>query len=296
MRVLISGASGLVGTELYRQLKAAGHEPLKLVRRKAKAADEISWNPARLELNPEVMESIDAVVNLAGATTGRIPWTKKYKREIVNSRINSTKTLVNAINAAKKAPGVMVSGSASGYYGEGGNLWLSEESPKGEGFLSDLANSWELEAQKARTRVVLARTTLVMSRKLGALGKLVPLIKLFVGGPIGSGKQFWAWINLVDEAAAIIHLINTPSARGPFNLSAPEPATCAQMIHALGKELGRPTWLRVPSWAMNAFLGEAARELLLVSQKMTATKLLASGFRFKYPDLESSVRWVLSKE
>ena len=296
MRVLISGASGLVGTELYSQLKAAGHEPLKLVRRKAKASDEISWNPAALELDVDVMESIDAVVNLAGATTGRIPWTRNYKQQIVDSRINSTKTLVAAINNAKNPPKVLVSGSASGFYGEGGDSWLSEESPKGEGLLSDLANDWELEAHKARTRVVLVRTTLVMSRRLGALGKLLPIIKLGLGGSLGTGKQWWAWINLVDEAAAIIHLINTSSAHGPFNLTAPEPATCEQMIKSLGSKLGRPTWLRVPVWAMNAFIGEAARELLLVSQKMTANKLLASGFRFKYPDLESSVRWVVTKD
>ena len=296
MRVLISGASGLVGTELYAQLKAAGHEPLKLVRRKAKASDEISWNPARLELDPEVMESIDAVVNLAGATTGRIPWTKNYKKQIVDSRINSTKTVVAAINSAKNPPKVLVSGSASGFYGEGGSAWLSETSPKGEGFLSDLANNWEIEASKARNRVVLVRTTLVMSRRLGALGKLLPIIKLGIGGALGSGKQFWAWINLVDEAAAIIHLINTSSAEGPYNLTAPEPATCEQMIHALGKKLGRPTWLRVPAFAMRLLIGEAAQELLLVSQKMTATKLLSSGFRFKYPDLDSSVHWVVSKD
>jgi uncharacterized protein (TIGR01777 family) len=203
---------------------------------------------------------------------------------------------VAAINNAKNPPKVLVSGSASGFYGEGGDSWLSEESPKGEGFLSDLANDWELEAHKARTRVVLVRTTLVMSRRLGALGKLLPIIKLGLGGSLGNGKQWWAWINLVDEAAAIIHLINTSSAHGPFNLTAPEPATCEQMIKSLGSKLGRPTWLRVPVWAMNAFIGEAARELLLVSQKMTANKLLASGFRFKYPDLESSVRWVVTKD
>lgn len=296
MRVLISGASGLVGTEVYRQLKDAGHEPIRLVRRKARASDEISWDPSRLEIDPEIMESIDAVVNLAGATTGRIPWTKNYKKQIVDSRINSTKALVAAINSAKNPPKVLVSGSASGFYGEGGSQWLSETSPKGEGFLSDLANEWEIEASKARTRVVLARTTLVMSRKLGALGKLIPIIKLGVGGALGSGKQFWAWINLVDEAAAIIHLINTPTAEGSYNLTAPEPATCEQMIHSLGKHLGRPTWLRVPAFAMRLLIGEAAQELLLVSQKMTATKLLASGFRFRYPDLESSVRWVISKD
>ena len=295
MRVLISGASGLVGTELARQLTQGGHEALRLVRRPAKAADEISWNPAKGEIDPEIMESVDAVVNLAGATTGRIPWTAEYKKEIVSSRIDSTRTLVTAINRASNPPKVLVSGSASGFYGEGGSTWLSEESPKGTGFLSDLANNWEQEAMKARARVVLIRTTLVMSRKKGALGPLMPLLKLGVGGPIGSGKQFWAWINLVDEAAAIIHLINTPGTNGPYNLTAPEPATCEEMIVGLGKAIGRPTFFRIPEFLMKLFIGEAAEELLLVSQKMTANKLLASGFRFRYPDLKSSIDWVVAR-
>jgi hypothetical protein len=295
MRVLISGASGLVGTELYSQLRQLGHEPIKLVRRDAKAPDEISWNPKKGQLHSS-FEDIDAIVNLAGATTGKIPWTKKYKEEIMDSRLDSTKTLVQAINRATNKPKVLISGSASGIYGEGGSLWLSEDSPKGEGFLSDLAFIWEQEALKANTRVVLIRTTLVMSRKLGALGKLLPLIRAGIGGPLGSGKQFWAWINLVDEVAAIIHLINTPSANGAYNLTAPDPATCAEMIHGLGKALKRPTWVRVPAFAMRLLIGEAAQELLLVSQKMTANKLLASGFRFRYPDLNSSINWVVSKD
>jgi uncharacterized protein (TIGR01777 family) len=295
MRVLISGASGLVGTELARQLTQGGHQALRLVRRRAKTADEISWNPATGEIDPEIMESVDAVVNLAGATTGKIPWTAKYKKEIVSSRIDSTKTLVTAINRASNPPKVLVSGSASGFYGEGGSTWLSEESPKGTGFLSDLAHNWEQEAMKARARVVLIRTTLVMSRRKGALGPLMPLLKLGVGGPIGSGKQFWAWINLVDEAAAIIHLINTPGTNGPYNLTAPEPATCEEMIVGLGKAIRRPTFFRIPEFLMKLFIGEAAEELLLVSQKMTANKLLASGFRFRYPDLKSSIGWVVAR-
>jgi len=295
MRVLISGASGLVGTELARQLTQGGHQALRLVRRRAKTADEISWNPATGEIDPEIMESVDAVVNLAGATTGKIPWTAKYKKEIVSSRIDSTKTLVTAINRASNPPKVLVSGSASGFYGEGGSTWLSEESPKGTGFLSDLAHNWEQEAMKARARVVLIRTTLVMSRRKGALGPLMPLLKLGVGGPIGSGKQFWAWINLVDEAAAIIHLINTPGTNGPYNLTAPEPATCEEMIVGLGKAIHRPTFFRIPEFLMKLFIGEAAEELLLVSQKMTANKLLASGFRFRYPDLKSSIDWVVAR-
>lgn len=295
MRVLISGASGLVGTELARQLREDGHQALRLVRRTAKAADEVSWNPAKGQIDPDIMESVDAVVNLAGATTGRIPWTAKYKKEIVSSRIDSTRTLVTAINRAGNPPKVLISGSASGFYGEGGSTWLSEESPKGKGFLSDLAHNWEQEAMKARARVVLIRTTLVMSRKKGALGPLIPLLKLGVGGPIGSGKQFWAWINLVDEAAAIIHLITTPGASGPYNLTAPEPATCEEMIVGLGKAIRRPTFFRIPEFLMKLFIGEAAEELLLVSQKMTANKLLASGFRFRYPDLKSSIDWVVAR-
>ena len=295
MRVLISGASGLVGTELARQLREDGHQALRLVRRPARAADEVSWNPAKCEIDPDIMESVDAVVNLAGATTGRIPWTANYKKEIVSSRLDSTRTLVTAINRAGNPPKVLISGSASGFYGEGGSSWLSEESPKGKGFLSDLAHNWEQEAMKARARVVLIRTTLVMSRKKGALGPLMPLLKLGVGGPIGSGKQFWAWINLVDEAAAIIHLITTPGASGPYNLTAPEPATCEEMIVGLGKAIRRPTFFRIPEFLMKLFIGEAAQELLLVSQKMTTNKLLASGFRFRYPDLESSIDWVVAR-
>ena len=295
MRVLLSGASGLVGTEVARQLREDGHEAIRLVRRRARAADEISWNPSKGEIDPEIMESVDAVVNLAGATTGRIPWTAKYKKEIVSSRIDSTRTLVTAINRAGNPPKVLISGSASGFYGEGGSTWLSEESPKGKGFLSDLAHNWEQEAMKARARVVLVRTTLVMSRKKGALGPLMPLLKLGVGGPIGSGKQFWAWINLVDEAAAIIHLITTPGTHGPYNLTAPEPATCEEMIVGLGKAIRRPTFFRIPEFLMKLFIGEAAEELLLVSQKMTANKLLASGFRFRYPDLNSSIDWVVAR-
>jgi uncharacterized protein (TIGR01777 family) len=298
MRVLISGASGLVGTELISQLTKAGHQPLKLVRRKAATPDEVEWNPSKGFLTPGVIETVDAVINLAGATTGKIPWTKKYKEEIIQSRLDSTKTLVEAMKASKKRPTVFVSGSDSGIYGDRGDELLDETSSKGTGFLSDLAFEWEQEALKAPSdvRVVLARTTMVMSRKLGALGRLLPLIKAGVGGPLGNGKQWWAWISLVDEAAAIIHLINTPSASGAYNLTAPEPATCGQIVSALGKELKRPTIIPVPTFALKLFIGEAAVELLLCSQKMTADKLLQTGFKFTHPTLKESAAWVVSKD
>ena len=297
MRVLISGASGLVGSEVARQLSASGHEAIKLVRRKALTADEVEWNPALGQIPADLMDSIDAVVNMAGATTGRIPWTKKYKQEIVNSRIDSTRTLVKAMAAAKTPPKVFVSGSASGFYGDCGNQLLAESAPKGTGFLSDLANQWEQEALKAPkgVRVVLARTTMVMSRQLGALGRLLPLIKLGIGGPLGSGKQWWAWISQIDEAAAIIHLINSPTATGPFNLTAPEPATCKDIVVALAKQLRRPAVIPVPAFALKLFIGEAATELLLCSQNMSAEKLLATGFKFTHAKLDEAAAWVVSK-
>ena len=294
MRVLISGATGLIGTELAKQLTAVGHTPVRLVRRKPAGENEVFIDAAKGELDFSVMNSIDAVVNLAGATTGKIPWTKKYMKEIVDSRLDTTRLLVDAINSASNPPKVLISGSASGIYGDRGDEWLDESSTKGEGFLSDLAFAWEEEAKRAKTRVVLIRTTMVMSKKLGALGKLIPLIKLGVGGPLGSGKQWWAWISLEDQARAIIHLIENQQAIGAFNITAPEPATCEQIIHALGKALHRPTFFRVPAWVMNLVIGIAARELLLCSQKMSAEKLISSGYKFNHPTLREVVEYVVS--
>jgi uncharacterized protein (TIGR01777 family) len=297
MRVLVSGASGLVGSEVIRQLEAEGHEALRLVRRKPKSANEVEWNPAAGYIQEGIMETIDAVVNMAGATTGKIPWTAKYKEEIVSSRLDSTRTLVKAMADAKKRPSVLVSGSASGFYGDTGEKILHETAPKGTGFLSDLAHEWEQEALKAPTdvRVVLARTTMVMSRKLGALGRLLPLIKLGIGGPLGSGKQWWAWISLPDEAAAIIHLIKTSNAKGAYNLTAPEGATCGQIIKALAKDLKRPSLIPVPAFALKTLIGEAAVELLLCSQNMSADRLLATGFKFQHPTLREASAWVTKK-
>ena len=297
MKVLISGATGLIGTELVRQLKANGDEPISLVMRPARDASELEWHPPTLSLDPAALDGIDAVVNMAGATTGKIPWTKKYKQEIVASRVNCTQTLVNAINASKNPPKVLVSGSASGIYGDRGDELLTEESGKGTGFLSDLAQQWEDIAMQAspKTRVVLARTTMVMSRRLGALGKLLPLIKLGLGGPLGSGKQWWAWITVEDEVRAIRHLISQSDAAGPYNLTAPEPATCADITVALAQGLRRPAFFRVPAWVMNLLIGEAARELLLCSQKMTADRLIATGFKFVHPTLKDGVHYVLTK-
>ena len=295
MKVLISGASGLVGTELANQLSEHGHTPIRLVRRAAKSAGEVEWNPAEGKIPDGILENIDAVVNLAGATTGRIPWTPRYRKIMVSSRLDSTRTLCEAINRASRKPSVFISGSASGFYGDRSDELLTENSGKGKGFLSDLAADWEELALTANTRVVLSRTTLVMSPKRGALARLLPLIRLGLGGPIGTGRQWWAWISLRDEAAAIRHLIENDQAAGPYNLTAPQPATCSELIGALAKALNRPSWLRIPSWVMRLVFGEAAQELLLGSQKMSADSLLASGFVFQDPDLASACRYSVAR-
>ena len=297
MRVLISGASGLVGTELQKQLLALGHTPVVLVRGKATKENQVHWNPSTGELDHTVIETIDAVVNMAGATTGKLPWTKNYKKELIDSRLDSTRTLVQAMVKATKKPKVLVSGSASGFYGDTADVLLTETAPRGTGFLADLAVAWEREAMKAPSgvRVVLARTTMVLSRKKGALGRLLPILRAGVGGKLGNGKQWWAWISLPDQARAIIHLINTESASGPYNLTAPEPATCEQLIKQLGKSLKKPTLIPVPAFALKLAFWEGAQELLLCSQKMSADRLLATGFVFEHPTLKSACAWVVAK-
>ena len=281
MKVLISGASGLIGSALSDHLKKLGHTPLHLVRRSAFQPNEIEWHPGQSELDPSLLDGVDAIVNLAGATTGRMPWTKAYKRELIDSRIESTKTLVAAMSKMTNPPRVFISGSASGFYGDTGSNNAVETDPKGTGFLSDLAASWEQEALKApaSVRVILIRTTMVLSRKLGALGR----------------NQWWAWISLEDEVRAIMHLIETETASGPFNLTAPEPATCKQVVQELARQLKRPAIIPVPSFALRLAFGEAADELLICNQKMNPQKLLDSGFEFSHPTLVEACRWVLAK-
>jgi uncharacterized protein (TIGR01777 family) len=294
LRVLISGASGLIGTELTKQLRSLGHEPVSLVRREKRAPHEVSWDPKRGELEPEIMESVDAVVNLAGATTSKIPWTAKYAKTLVDSRLDSTRLLVDAINSAKNPPEVLISGSAEGFYGNGGDTLLTEQSPLGTGFMAELSNDWEQEAEKAKIRTVLARTTLAMSRNAIALKLIKLMISVLFVKSLGNGKQWWAWISVEDHARAIIHLIQDQHAKGPYNFTAPQPATCEQIFAALGKELRRPNRIRIPAWAMRLTAGAAADQILLTSHRMSAEKLLATGFEFNHPTIEKAARYTVN--
>lgn len=288
MRVLVAGASGFIGTELVRQLETAGHTVLRLSRSAPKGENQYRWSPSDHTVDPAAIESADAVVNLAGATTGRIPWTRGYKREILYSRVNGTRTLAEAIGAAKNPPTVLLNGSAVGYYGDQPGVPLTESAAKGEGFLSDVVEAWEQAAHLAPsgTRVVTFRTGLVVGRG-GAFTPLIPLTTLGVGARMGSGRQDWPWVALHDEAAAIVHLL-TSTLDGVVNVAGPEAATSARVTHALAQALHRWDPLIVPTFALR-LLGDAGNDLLLTSEHVVPAKLLADGFTFRYDSVEKAI-------
>ncbi|WP_246854756.1 TIGR01777 family oxidoreductase [Naasia sp. SYSU D00057] len=281
LRVLISGASGMIGTEVRRQLEAQGHTVLKLVRRAPSGPNEFTWAPDAKILDFRVLETVDAVINLSGASLSRVPWTPGWKRQIRSSRINSTRALVEAMSMASRPPAVFLSASAVGIYGSRPGEELTEESPRGEGFLADVVADWEAAALLGPdvTRTVLLRTGVVLGPH-GALSPLRLLTRVGGGGPIGSGQQYWPWIGLHDEAAAIVHLL-TSTLSGPVNLVGPQPATMEQLGRRLAKDLRRPFAIRAPEPILKLALQDAAGELLLADQKVLAGKLLADGFTFR---------------
>ncbi len=295
VKVAITGSSGLIGTALVTRLQASGHEVLRLVRRAPRSAGEVRWDPETGDLDPKLLAGVDAAVNLAGAGVGDKRWSDAYKQTILTSRVNSTRTLVTAMLAMDTPPQVLVSGSAQGYYGDRGDEELTEASPGGEGFLADVVRAWEAEVRAADggVRVALARTGLVMAPDGGAFGKLLPLVKLGLGGPLGNGRQWWSWITMTDQVAALEHLIRA-DVSGPVNLCAPQPARNREVVAALGRAFGRPTLLPAPGFALRVAVGEFSSEILS-STRMAPDVLAHSGFGFRHPDLDGAARWLAER-
>ena len=288
MRVLVAGASGFIGRELTRQLESGGHTVLKLGRSAPRNENEFLWLPSTLTVDPRALEGADAVVNLAGASTGRIPWTRNYKREILYSRVQGTQTLAEAMGRAKNPPSVFLNGSAVGYYGDRPGELLTEASSKGDDFLSDVVDAWEKAARLAPegTRVVTFRTGLVVGNG-GAFTPLIPLTRLGLATRFGTGLQNWPWVSLHDEAAAIVHML-TSSLEGVVTVAGPTPATSGEITDALAEALGRWHPWAVPEAAVD-LLGDAGRALLLSSQNVAPERLLADGFTFRYETARSAI-------
>jgi len=296
MRVIISGASGLIGSALGDALRSGGHDVVKLVRH-APGVGEIRWDPAAGLLAADAVEGADAVVHLAGAGIGDHRWTPEYKAEILNSRVRSTTLLAETIASCTNRPPVLLSGSAIGIYGASDGRELDEHSPPGTGFLADVCQQWEAAAAPAAaagTRVAYLRTGIVLTPKGGALKKMLPLFKFFAGGRFGSGKQWQSWISLPDEVGAINHLL-TADVSGPVNLTAPNPVTNADFAKLLGKALGRPSLLAVPSFGPKLLLGnELADALLFTGQKVLPKVLQQSGYQFQHARLDEAFAALLN--
>ena len=298
MKILITGASGLIGQALSQELIARGHTTVAAVRRAPRRNDEVQWDPRSGVMAREAFEGVDAVVHLAGAGIGDKRWTDSYKMEILESRTRSTRLLAETMASLEVKPSMFLSGSAIGIYGVRDNEELTEQSSIGSGFLADVCRDWEAAAApatQAGIRTVLLRTGIVLSPKGGALKKQLPLFKLGLGGKFGNGKQWQSWISITDEVNAIIHLL-TSSVSGPVNLTAPQPVTNADFTRTLASVVSRPAVVPIPSFGPKLLLGgELANALLFTGQRVVPSVLSNDGFQFIHPTLESALRALLNK-
>jgi len=290
LRVLVSGASGFIGSQLTASLRSDGHEVLRLVRRAPTAADEREWDPAGGRLDVALVDSVDAVINLSGAGLEHLPWTRDYRKQLVDSRLSTTSTIAGAIGRASTPPSTLLNASAVGFYGDRPNEDLDESSPRGTGFLSDLCADWEAAAQQAAgsSRVVSFRTGVVVGRG-GAFSILEPLTRFGLGANLGSGRQRWPWVGLADEVGAIRHLL-TSTLSGPVNLVGPTPATADAVTKRLAIAMGRPRIWGIPRFAIEAGLRTPGRELLLADQRVIPRKLLDDNYVFVQPTVEEAIR------
>jgi len=296
MRIVISGASGFLGSALDAHLRQRGIEVLRLVRHSASdPTTEQRWDPSSGDLDPIVLSGADAVINLNGRNISQGRWSGRVKEELRSSRLDATRTIVHAIRRSNNPPPVLINASATGFYGDRGDESLDETSDPGEGFLADLSREWEaaaLEAQSQATRVVLIRLGMVLGNG-AALEKMLPPFKLGLGGPMGSGRQWWPWIAMTDVIGAIDHILAHGDLAGPVNLVAPETVTSRDFARTLGEVLGRPAIVPAPAFAIKLALGEMADALLLASTKAVPRVLAETGYRFKAPTLAEAFRMIL---
>lgn len=301
-RIVVAGASGLVGRALAAALRARGDEVRRLVRRPPSGPEEIRWDPASGTLDPAVLDGADAVVNLAGRPLAsdrwsvraftQDRWAARTRQEIRDSRLQATRLLVQTMARVSARPAVLVSASAVGYYGSRGNEVLTEYSAPGRGFLVDLTQAWEAEALRARdagARVVCTRFGLILGAEGGPLARLMLVFRLGLGGPLGSGRQWWSWIHIDDVVGAILMALGSPALDRPVNVVAPQPVTNRDFARALGAVLRRPAILPAPAFALRLLMGAAADEMLLASQRVHPARLLEAGFEFRWPSLRPAL-------
>ena len=292
MRVLIAGASGLVGSALIPALEAEGAEVTRLVRRSA-GAGEIEWHPNSDQIDATQLEGFDAVINLAGENIAAGRWTDELKRKIHDSRVNGTHLLSEAIARLKQRPAVFLCASATGIYGDRGDETLDEQSESGSGFLAGVCGEWEQAtgpAVQAGVRTVTLRFGPILAREGGMLAKLLTPFKMGMGGKVGSGKQYISWVAIDDVVSAIKLALNDASLRGPLNIVSPNPVTNEVFTKTLGHVLSRPTALAMPAFAVRLAFGEMADEMLLTSQRVIPKKLNDAGYAFQQPELEGALR------
>ena len=285
-KIAVTGASGLIGSALVAQLKNDGHEVIKIVRRPARTADEVSWNPIKGEIDLAALEGVDAIFHLAGAGVGDKRWSASYRSEILNSRLLGTTTIASACEQLQ--PSVFISASAIGYYGETGDRSVTETDRGGSDFLSTVCREWEAVADLAPSiRTIKLRTGLVLDPTGGALGRMIPLFKFGLGGKLGSGKQWWSWITLHDQIRAMIFLMNS-KIEGAVNLTSPNPVTNQEFTAALAMALKRPAIFPAPAFALRAVLGGFSTEVL-GSKKVIPKVLVDNTFEFDYPHVSSAL-------
>lgn len=296
-RIVISGATGLIGGELLPALRRAGWSPERLTRRRPEGSD-IHWDPAKGVIDADRLDGAEVVIHLAGENIGTRRWTPERKRRIRESRIEGTTLLARTLAGLGRKPRVLVSVSAIGIYGDRGDDLLNESSETGDDFLADVGRMWESSADSARNagiRVVHPRLGIVLSARGGALQRMLLPANLFLGGRLGSGRQWWSWVHIDDVVAAMLHLVDAPQLAGPVNVVAPAPVRNAEFMDKLRTVLKRPAIMPTPEFMLRLALGEMAEPLLLYSQRVNSEKLVESGYRFRFPDLMQALKKELGR-